>query len=269
MKPLITLTLMLASLALQAQSILNVLRLNEEMDYQTRRPRSIRLTEITYNSSGKTTRTAVKLFDEAGMVIMEDRYDNEGNVAAKLSYRNDTLRRLILSSSFERLYSWGATLEESTYSYDQNNCLVSMVTRDINGSVLLHLTFTCNEKGYPAEMTPVNVQGMSYGKETATYDYENNRVYTSFISTKGKVLSSDTGFISLTKRTDSLNLDKHGKVIKSFRRLQDGTTVEYEYEYSYDKYGNCLEERAYVISSTANGKPKRKLSRVLRREYSY
>ena len=84
------------------QSIFSALHLNENREYKTARPKKIDETNTFYNSSGKKVYSNIKTFDEAGMLLKEERYGEYGDLQARLIYTNDTINKLHLSRMFER-----------------------------------------------------------------------------------------------------------------------------------------------------------------------
>ncbi|HZF64948.1 MAG TPA: hypothetical protein VEZ55_10695 [Chitinophagaceae bacterium] len=76
-----------------SKNIYSALQLNENTDYKTSRPKNFVETITYYNSNGKQVDTYVKAFDKAGMLITEEQYES-GNLKARLTYTNDTTKRL-------------------------------------------------------------------------------------------------------------------------------------------------------------------------------
>jgi hypothetical protein len=94
--PIIVL-LTLISRHANAQTIFTALHLNEDREYKTKKPKQIVEINSFYNTSGKLVDKNVKSFDNAGMLMVEERYDQEGTLKARLTYTNDTLRKLKLA----------------------------------------------------------------------------------------------------------------------------------------------------------------------------
>src|SRR5690606_13576699 len=59
----------------KSQNIFSALQLNAEREYKTKRPKKIVETNTFFNSSGKQVDKNIKIFDEAGMLLTEERYD--------------------------------------------------------------------------------------------------------------------------------------------------------------------------------------------------
>jgi hypothetical protein len=118
-----------------SQNIYSALQLNENRDYKTARPKKIVETNTFYNSSGKQVDKNVKTFDEAGMLLTEERFDESGNLKAKLTYTNDTANKLKLTRTFERWTQFGYSKETAFYTYDSNYNLTGITDKDASGNI--------------------------------------------------------------------------------------------------------------------------------------
>jgi hypothetical protein len=256
-----------------SQNIYSALQLNENRDYKTAKPKKIVETNTFYNSTGKQIEKNVKIFDDAGMLLSEERFDESGNIKAKLNYTNDTVNKLKLTRTFERWTQLGYSKETAFYTYDSNHNLTGVTDKDANGNIIRQTNFIVNEKGHPIELALLDGNGNSFGKETASYLYDKNKVITAVVSTDGRVLSTDTVKISFLKAFmfagDSETYNSNGDITKSTRRNLNGTVTEFEQEYSYDSYGNCTENRIYKLTVKGNGKLKRETDRVFKKQYTY
>jgi hypothetical protein len=256
-----------------SQNIYSALQLNQDREYKTKKPKKIVETNTFYNTSGKQVDKNVKTFDDTGMLLMEERYDDNGTLEARLTYTNDTINRIKLTRTFERWNQTGFSKETAFYNYDINHFLISTTDKDANGNILRQSDIICNDKGHPTELALFNGNGNSFGKEIATYLYDINKVVTSVVSNDGRTLSSDTIKISF-KNASSFPNDRevyntNGDLLnwtsKNFKR----TETIYEEEYTYDSFGNCTEERIYKVTVKGNGKRKKDIDRVFKKEYTY
>jgi hypothetical protein len=266
-------TLVLFSGPVKPQNIYSALHLNQAREYKTVKPRKIVETNTFFNPSGKQIDKNIKIFDEAGMLITEERYDESGSLKARLTYTNDTLNKLKLTRTFERWTQFGYLKETAFYSYDSNKFLIGTTDKDANGKVISQTNLICNDKGHPIELSLFDGNGNSFGKETATYLYDKNRVVTSVISNDGKALSTDTIKISF-KEASSFANDKEvynstGDLISWTSRNLDRTETIFEEEYTYDKFGNCTENKIYKVIVKGSGKRKRTKDRIFKKEYTY
>lgn len=257
----------------KSQNIYSALQLNTEREYKTKRPKKIIETNIFFNSSGKQVDKNIKTFDDAGMLVTEERYDDNGTLKARLIYTNDTAHRIKLKRVFERWTQFGYTKETAFYSYDTNLILTGTTDKDANGNVIRQTNLVSNEKGHPIELSLFDGNGNSFGKETATYLYDKNKVVTSVVSIDGRVLSSDTVKISftLTSKFPGVNevYNLNGDLTSWARRNINGTETMFEEEYTYDSFGNCTENKIFKVTVKGNGKRKREDDRIFRKEYSY
>jgi YD repeat-containing protein len=257
--------------AVSQTSILSVLRLTQEREYKTKLPRKIVETNIFYYSSGKQIEKNTKTFDDTGMLIFEERRDEIGNLQTQLTYVIDTINRRKLSRTIERWYGWSGYSKETAYfSYDDHNFLVRWTDVDANGKTRYVSFILCNTNGDPIEILLFDGNGNSYGKETAIYDYNRNEVITNVLSNKSIVLSKVTTTIDFSKaylfNKHGCIYNEQGDIIKSV----DATgKIGYSYEYTYDIYGNCIEQKIYKITIRKNGKEKRRIDRIFRKEYTY
>lgn len=257
----------------RSQNIYSALQLNENKDYKTARPKKIVETNTFYNSSGKQADKNVKTFDEVGMLLTEERFDENGNLEAKLTYTNDTANRLKLTRIFERWTKLGYSKETAFYTYDSNHNLTGLTDKDPNGNIIRQTNLVINEKGHPIELALFDGNGNSFGKENASYLYDKNRAITSVIANDGRVLSTDTIKISFLKTStfpsDGETYNSNGDLTNWTRKNLNGTVTEFEEEYSYDSFGNCTENRIYKVITKGNGKRKRELDRVFKKQYTY
>jgi hypothetical protein len=256
-----------------SQNIYSALQLNENKDYKTARPKKIVEMNTFYNSSGKEADKNVKTFDEVGMLLIEERFDGNGNLEAKLTYTNDTANRLKLTRIFERWTQLGYSKETAFYTYDSNHNLTGLTDKDPDGNIIRKTNLVINEKGHPIELSLFDGNGNSFGKENASYIYDKNRAITSVIANDGSVLSTDTIKISFLKAStfpsDGETYNSNGDLTNWTRKNLNGTVTEFEEEYSYDSFGNCTENRIYKVTTKGNGKRKRELDRVFKIQYTY
>ncbi len=257
----------------KSQNIYSALQLNAEREYKTKRPKKIVETNTFFNSSGKQVDKNIKTFDAAGMLLTEERYDDNGTLKARLTYTNDTVQRIKLTRVFERWTQFGYSKETAFYSYDTNFILTGTTDKDANGNIIRQSNLVCNENGHPIELSLFDGNGNSFGKETATYLYDKNKVVTSVVSNDGRVLSSDTVKISFTQASkfpaDNEVYSENGDLTHWIRRSLNGTETIFEEEYTYDSFGNCTENKIFKVTVKGNGKRKRENDRIFRKEYSY
>ena len=256
-----------------SQNIYSALQLNENRDYKTVKPKKIIETNTFYNSFGKQVDKNVKTFDEAGMLLTEERFDESGKLKAKLTYTNDTVNKLKLTRIFERWTQIGYSNETAFYIYDNNHKLTGIIDKDANGNILRQTNLVVNEKGHPIELALFDGNDNPFGKEKAFYLYDKNRVITSVVANDGRVLSMDTIKISFLKAfmfpSDNETYNSNGDITKSTKRNLNDTVTKFEQEYSYDSFGNCIENRIYKLTVKVSGKVKREIDRVFKKQYTY
>jgi len=192
----ILLLLIFISGLVKSQNIYSALQLNEQRDYKARKPKKIAEYNTFYNPTGKTINKNIKTFDESGMLLIEERFNEAGALSAKLTYQNDTLRKLKLSRTFERWSRFGYSTEIANYEYSKKNALIIITDRDANGNLLRLSEITANDRGYPAALKTFDRNGAQFGTELATYFYNKNILVTTVIDLNDQVLSTDTSKIS-------------------------------------------------------------------------
>ncbi len=264
--------LTLSSVLVNSQNIYSALQLNAEREYKTKRPKKIVETNTFFNPSGKKVDKNIKVFDNAGMLLTEERYDN-GVLKARLTYTNDTTRRIIMSRVFEIWQEFGYSKETAFYTYDQNFFLTGTTDKDADGNIIRQSNIICNDKGHPIELSLFDGNGYSFGKETASYLYDKNKVVTSVISNDLRVLTSDTIKISFTEagKFPAANevYNTNGDLTNWVRQNQNGTETIFEAEYSYDSFGNSTESKIYKVTIKKNGQRKREHDKIFSKEYFY
>ena len=115
--------------------------------------------------------------------------------------------------------------------------------------------------------------GNRFGKETAIYLYDRNLAVISVISNAGEQLTSDTIKISFVKAHEFAGegntYNEHGDLTRSIAKALNGSVRHYEYENTYDAFGNLTEQKIYIIEITKKGKRRRTIDRIFRKEYIY
>ena len=256
-----------------SQNIYSALQLNQEREYKTKKPKKIVETNTFYNTSGTQVDKNIKIFDEAGMLLVEERYDESGTLKARLTYTNDTTNRHKLTRTFERWNQFGFSKETAFYNYDSNHFLTSTTDKDANGNILRQSDLVCNDKGHPIQLSLFDGNGNSFEKEIATYLYDINKVAISVVFDDGKTLSSDT--IKISFKTASLfpndgeTYNANGDLVNWTSRNFKGEETIYEEEYIYDGFGNCLESRIYKVTIKRNGNKRRDIDRIFKKDFTY
>lgn len=256
-----------------SQNIYSALQLNAETEYKTKRPKKIVGTTTFINPSGKQVEKSIKTFDDAGMLLAEERYNENGVLTARLTYTNDTINRIKLSRVFERWTQFGYSKETAAYTYNTNLFLVAVTDKNAAGNVIRQTNLVCNDKGHPIELTLSDANGNPFGKETATYLYNKNKVVTAVVTNDGRVLSNDTikiNFITASKFPgDAETYNSNGDLTNWIRRNINGSETIFEEEYTYDSFGNCTESKTFKVTIEENGRRKRKNDRITKKKYYY
>jgi hypothetical protein len=257
----------------RSQNLYSALHLNEDREYKTRKPKTIIEINTFYNGSGKQVDKNVKTFDEPGMLVTEERFDESGKLEARLTYTNDTANKLKLTRTFERWSQLGYSKETAFYTYDSNHHLVGITDKDANGNVIQQTNVIVNEKGHPIQLALFDGRGNTFGKETASYLYDRNRAVTSVLANDERTLSTDTIKINFLNAStfpgDKETYNSSGDLTNWTRRNLNGSETIFEEEYLYDSFGNCTENRIYKVTVKSNGKRNREIDRVFKKQYTY
>jgi len=267
------LLLVLTAGVVKGQNIYSALQLNEQTAYKAKRPKQIAETKTVFGLEGQKVEKSVKVFDAAGMLLTEERFDENGKRTARLTLKNDTVNRRCLERSFER---WGATgnaKETTIYTYDASHFLIRVTDQDANGAIMLISKITNDEKGHPVELSIEDGQGTPIGKETATYLYDRNSVVTTVFDNDRNKISTDTLRISLKDAhlhpAEGTAYNEQGDITKWTSRQANGPLDVYEAEYVYDAAGNCIDEVISKVEVKGAAKPKKRKEKRFERQYTY
>jgi hypothetical protein len=273
MSKYLTLLLPLGINAAYSQNIYTALHLNDEREYKTARPKKINEIDIFYNSNGKETVTSNKVFDNAGMLVLQQDFDEEGKLTKSLAFKNDTNKRIILERTLERWTNTITISDTAYYNYDVNNHLTGIEEKNAKGQTFSTCKIINDEKGNPIELTLFDNYGNFIGKEIASYNYEQNKVVTHVVSNSGENISSDTLKITYKKIISSVpgqdNYNDKGDIISYSSKNLNGTKTLFHEIYQYDSFGNCTDQEIYIVTTKSNGKQKLKLDRTFKKQYLY
>jgi len=255
----------------RAQNIFSALHLNETSEFKFGKPSQIIETNTFYSSRNTQIDKNVKTYDNAGILLEEDRYDDDGKLTAKLRYINDTTKRLKLQRIFERWARTGYSKETAVYTYDEHNFLIRVTDLNANGNTINVSQLVNNAKGNPTELRLYAGNGGAYGVEKAEYYYDENMVVTSVYSNDGGKLSTDTLAIDYSKAgpIDKSVYNDRGDAISYTSKNLDGSRHLFEEEYSYDDAGNCIDQKIYEVTIKKNGKKRRALDRRFQKQVIY
>ncbi len=265
--------LTILSAGVRSQNIFSALQLNAEREYKTKRPKKIIETSTFFNSSGKQVKKNIFVFDDHGMILTEEEYDDNSILLRRLTYTNDTINRIKLSRVIERWTSLGYSKETAFYTYDKNLFLIGTTDKNANGNIIQQTDLVCNDKGHPIELALHDGDGNLFGKETGTYLYDKNKVITSVIAKDGKTISTDTIKISfkMASKFPGRNeiYNANGDLTNWTRRNFDGSETVFEETYTYDSFGNCTENKIFKVTVKKNGKRRLENDRIFKKEYIY
>jgi len=164
------------------------------------------------------------------------------------SYTYDAAERL---TALTHTYASGSVLASYAYGYDQASRLTS---ETVNG------TQTTYAYDNTDQLTTVN------GVTTYSYDLNGNRTMTGYSTGTGNELKNDGTFTytydsegNLTQKSKGTNLETwyYGydnlNRLTSVRKTSDGTTNQVTATYTYDVYGDRIEQDEWVKPGSGNG----------------
>jgi hypothetical protein len=259
----------------QRLTLIDALQLNEELDYRTKRPTKIVVTNISYSIIGKEIRDKIiKTFDKAGLLSTFDFFGDNDSLFARVSYNNDTLNRLKLSRVYEVWSRNGLERETSTYSYDSRNFLIGSLDFDNNGNLIRKTTIICNEKGNPLEISLFDSNNKLIEKEKATFFYNSIKFIRSIVMSDIPVINDkDSLKISIKYESKYPSDDEvyngYGDKIKWKENRYRDRNMYYEREFNYDNYDNWIDSKIYLVRFRKNGELYKELKSIISREITY
>lgn len=244
-----------------------LINLNEKEYFNGATPKMKIQLKTIYLRNEEETRKTIQIFDAAGMLLKEERFDKNGMLSERLTYDNDTINKLKLGRTFERWLGNGTvTIDTIYFYYNKKGFLVGTIDKDKFGDITRYSKVVCNEMGDPIEIALFAGNGNPYGKETAEYFYERNRVVTTVIGPHKNVLAIDSSTIRKVKDT-TVNGDK--KSDDWSIKTQSGKKMYIDNEIVYDEKGNIVKLELYAITENKKGKKsKMKVLKVVT-EYFY
>jgi hypothetical protein len=225
-----------------SQSVQTALNINKPEDF---RP-GVLVSEVTsnmtfYNSNGTIEKKKeVTVLNAQHRVTSEQRYNEEGTLTQRLTWRYDSTGTKSLGRKLERWHKlMGYSCETSFHEYDANGFLVQTVEKDKDQQVFRITSMKNDDHGNTVELTTTDGQGNLYGQEQVTYDYNNNLMTIKYFNGKGEMISENSGKIDYVDKNDnSIEKNEFGDTVKS---------ADFEYEYKYDKKGNWTFMTIYKI----------------------
>ena len=237
------------------QSIATALSHDREFDIRKEHVISEIISHITYYRKNEIEKKrTVSTFNEKNRLTSELRYDKNGKLVARLSFKYDSTNIRSFSRKFE---TWnkvvGHSAEIAEYVYDENNFLIKTIDKNINDQIFRTTTLENNERGHPEKLILQSINSNFTGIEIAKYDYEKNIAEISVLDNNGKAISTNKMRINFSERKfDDLIYNENGDLIKSKNK---------EYSYKYDKNNNWIRKTNYEFK---NGK-RRKYQTITRK----
>lgn len=255
-----------------SQNIYSALHHNEINGYKYGRPSKIEELNTFYTSKGKEVKKNILTFDPSGMPVLEERFDSDGKLTARLTYVNDTLHKIVLERVMEHWVRTGYQKETAVYSYDEKKHLVKIDDRDANGNTISVTRIVNNGNGDPVELEITDASGNAFGLEKGEYHYDQNMVVTTVYSANGRLISTDSikiHFSGKSALSPDAVLNEQGDIVSASRRSFNGAVKLIENTYEYDRLGNCTSMKEYEVTVCSGGKKKRVLKKHLQKRFTY
>ncbi len=261
--------------SLRAQSLFSVLHLNEETAVHSGVPKQITEVRTFYNSNGVEVKQDITEYDSLGLPISLKVLDERKQVASIATFKHDKERRVVLEKNLNQLNVRSPSNKvRTTYEYDTQGHLLKIAYYNQQGTVVTEVHLTNNAIGLPTEFRLYEPPGNLIGIELGSYAPEENMAIVSVANSRGEVISADTMMISFKNAykfsyPSTSKYNEHGDVISSQSRWANGSIHYKEYDYKYDSQGNWVEQRAYEVTHKKNGKKKRDLKSLFKRDITY
>lgn len=242
---------------IHSQSIFSALRHDDKLELRENIGVEEIVTEIKfYNKNGVEQKKEITSVNWQNRLVTELRYNSESILTARLIFLYDSTQTKSVSRKFETWHPIiGYSSETASYEYDKSGFLIKKIDKNSNGKISREIVIKNDERGNPIELKSIESNGIDYGKEIATYDYNNNIAEISVLDKYGNVLSKNTMKIdySIKEKNDIIN--EFGDIIKN---------DDYEFEFKYDRNKNWIKQIRYKIVDGAKIK-----NAVFTREIKY
>jgi len=214
--------------------------------------------DITYfRNDGIETKKEKSEYNKNNKLTNELRYNQEGNLSARLTIVYDSTKTRKTSNKFE---TWnpvvGHSVEISDFIYDSNNYLIKIIDKNKFGTPFRTSTYENDNMGNPVKLILEKPKFGIVGFEIAKYNYDNNTVTISLLDKNSNVINSYTGRVNFSERKFSdLIYNEFGDLIK---------TQYTEYAYKYDKNSNWVKRTQYQLKGGIKIK-----SEIIKRKIKY
>lgn len=178
--------------------------------------RYLRLKETEYNADGSVKQLTKYIYDESGSMLKQTSYAADGS----------------RESSIE-------------YEFDENGVSTKSVSYDADGNIIESTEYAENGFGwttYDADGNEIS----SYLSEDE-FDDNGNQI-------KSTYHQSDLydGSLETFDWVTEYEYDDNNRQTKMISYEEDGSTIQYIYEYAYDSAGNCITETKYDADGTVS-----------------
>lgn len=236
---------------------------NLEIPYLVRnqQPKKITLSnKVIYSYSSVSTSKVIYYFDSKTHFMCE-KFEDDVLIEVD-SFVIDNLYRVVYFSTdrYYPLFGWKKSITRSIYN-DRHNIIDSIFGND--GLLQRIVKYEYNDREYLNRIDMFNSMNERTSYETADYDYSNGSyMYKAYNSNNDLVLSRkelcsmDTTMDVKNSFGDYVKIIWHSSIPKK--------VVSHELVYKYDKYGNWIDCKRYVVV----GKDK-SLNTIKKREIEY
>ena len=148
-----------------------------------------KIEENRYNSDGSLYYKVTYKYDGKGNKIEVNHYDSNGSLILKYTYKYDENGNKIEECWYNED---GSLIVKFTPKYDENGNMMEVNNYDSDGSLHKKFTYKYDEKGNKIEINNYNSDGRLDSKTTYKYEYDKNNNWTQRIEYKNTIPNSIT-----------------------------------------------------------------------------
>ena len=249
----------------EAQSIYTVLRSTDETPNKGRF-KVIEESKAFYLVSGIKRESRVSKYNENQQLLVEKRYDKQGDLIVELIFGYD--RGLKVNRKYSVKIAGDFSTEFNAYIYSEQNHLIGIVYYDSDSVVTRQAALVNNENGHPIQLSQFRGEVLM-GIEEARYDYSNNRVFVRVLNKSGDLISEVDYPIDLKVKNPMFTYDEIGNLIASPRNFNKTDEKYYFRKYKYDDNGNWTTMTIYVADKRGDKYVNLAKDRVFKRKITY
>lgn len=219
-----------------------------------------------HNSEGVKKETEYKNFNSSMQLTSLKRFNDKNKLIWLNIYKYDSLKRKIRVDNKRWINIIGYQTKHSEYRYDSIGNFVQIDFNSKKQALNISQFFLDNDKNL-IRLENYTGNGDLIGFETATYDFENNKMNVKQYNNKSKLINSNDRTIKYSgdyKQKFPNKYNEQGDLIYWERNWNDKDNVCYTIDYKYDNNGNWVYKKRYSHIKTKKGKLKKKRIKMLK-----